>query len=249
MPDSNYIYESGKLVHVGTPQENNYVFSNQGKLSDGGDSDLVYISGSPLGQAGIILGPWEDESTGTNPPSGWSDGQPSWTGNKGGNHEIVGDSRTIYGDRTWLINDDGGGWTGASNSYNDENVLFHARLNSAGSVTDDGDPARGCIAGASGGSAVWDIHIGIDGNSTDDTVKVKFSTSGIGSNDEFYNADTIYTLNNIGNVYDIAIEDVSSNFRFLVDGDVVYEHGSGLGGSDTLWVYSDDIEWYVDYPE
>lgn len=53
MPDSDYVFESGEQVNLGSPTENTYVFVSNQLASDGGDSAYTFITGSPLGAGGV----------------------------------------------------------------------------------------------------------------------------------------------------------------------------------------------------
>jgi hypothetical protein len=55
MPTSDYVYERGDGIRVGSHGGHSYVFASGDPVNDGGASDLVFESGTGLGSQGMIL--------------------------------------------------------------------------------------------------------------------------------------------------------------------------------------------------
>lgn len=82
MPDSDYVFEQGEPINVGSHGEHNFVFQSEEPVTDSGSSDFVFEAGNGLGGAGIVIEDWEtgDFSNWTSDGS-WSISGDAYEGN------------------------------------------------------------------------------------------------------------------------------------------------------------------------
>lgn len=244
-------------VPVGNPDKNSYVTAGDQKelVEDGGDIDWVTIGELGVGptEKGILLGPWEDLEQGDEPNTDWSvDNLPPWIdGSIYSTPYVHTGSRVIHGDKTVALEDDGGGWTVMDRSYSDQAVRGTISIYD-NSETYDGDRSMTAISAEDSGSILWDMKVGNNGEEGDPLnlyVGVGETADDTDGNELLQENREAVDVADYGDPFSVEIREPANNFQIVLDGTVIYEHGSGVTGGNRLYVYADDISGYVDYQE